>query len=265
MEEKILIQSERYNTKKWINIVVIVGLSLLVISCLKVLLDGFQYRNKCKENYREIYQDYYQDYLDHQEHSKYCSRQSCAQAVKVINSYPTKKDYVKAKMKDVAFLECYEIGTKGGNLSDMSRFRSPLVPILLSSFSLLTLLIAGIIHLWLNSYKLTVTNKRAYGVLVFGKRVDLPIDSVSSVSFTTWLKCCSISTSSGNIKFLGMKNYQNIYECLNRLLIERQEKNNVNQNHYLDATEEIIKYKKLLDEGILTKEEFENKKKDILK
>lgn len=184
MDEKILIQSERYNTKKLMFIFTIIGILLIFIFYISLIIDY-------DENYS-------------------------------------------------------------------------LVSILLFTLGYLIIIIGVFIHKLLSTYKLTVTNRRVYGVVKFRKRVDLPMDSISSVSITPWSKGCSISTSSGNINFLGMKNYQNIYECLNRLLIERQEKK-ANQNHYSDAAEEIIKYKKLLDEGILTKEEFENKKKDILK
>lgn len=53
-----------------------------------------------------------------------------------------------------------------------------------------------LLFLLLNFYKITVTDKRIYGRLAFGKRVDLPIDFVTAISKIRMLKGISISSSS---------------------------------------------------------------------
>ena len=114
--------------------------------------------------------------------------------------------------------------------------------------------------------ELTVTNKRVYGATKFGKRVDLPLDSVSAVSMSSF-KGIAIGTSSGRIIFKGIGNRDEIYEAINKLIIERQEKSKVEpvkQEAPASNLDEIKKLKDLLDAGIITQEEFDAKKKQLL-
>ena len=114
--------------------------------------------------------------------------------------------------------------------------------------------------------ELTVTNKRVYGATKFGKRVDLPLDSVSAVSMSSF-KGIAVGTSSGRIIFKGIGNRDEIYEAINQLIIERQEKGKaepVKQEAPVNNIDEIKKFKELLDAGIITQEEFDAKKKQLL-
>ena len=137
----------------------------------------------------------------------------------------------------------------------------PLIPIVLFA------LIGGLVYLWLHSYELTVTDKRIFGVVGWGKRVDLPVDSVSATAKLQFWRGVSVSTSSGRISFLLMKNADDIYNVLNKLMIERQQgKNNTSSNNTTppDVTEQLKKYKELLDSGVITQDEFDAKKKELL-
>lgn len=115
--------------------------------------------------------------------------------------------------------------------------------------------------------ELVVTNKRVYGKALFGKRVDLPLDSISAVG-TTILKGIVVSTSSGKIKFLGIKNRNEIHDCLSKLLISRQENKpatqTIKQEIPKSEADELKKYKELFDMGVITQEEFDAKKKQLL-
>ena len=114
--------------------------------------------------------------------------------------------------------------------------------------------------------ELTVTNKRVYGATKFGKRVDLPLDSVSAVSMSSF-KGIAVGTSSGRIVFKGIGNRDEIYAAINKLIVERQEKGKaepVKQEAPASSLDEVKKLKDLLDAGILTQEEFEAKKKQML-
>ena len=113
-----------------------------------------------------------------------------------------------------------------------------------------------------NGCSITVTDKRVYGKASFGKRVDLPLDSISTVASRTFLNCISVSTSSGNISFFLAKNHIQIHEAINDLLINRQ--NIPTATHVDSPIEELRKYKELLDNGIITQEEFDTKKKQLL-
>lgn len=127
--------------------------------------------------------------------------------------------------------------------------------------------VAFVIYRVLKSSSLTVTDKRIYGVKGFGERVDLPIDSISSVSISNASKGVKVSTSSGFISFVWLENFNEIYDVINKVLIERQQHKEVNitSNIPLDNTEMLRKYKKLVDDGLISQEEYENKKKELLK
>ncbi|MBE6806625.1 MAG: SHOCT domain-containing protein [Ruminococcaceae bacterium] len=68
-----------------------------------------------------------------------------------------------------------------------------------------------------------------------------------------------------------LKNAEKIYSVINKLLIERQQ--NKQKEVYVPVTQpssqtsaadELKKYKDLLDAGIITQEEFDAKKKQLL-
>lgn len=131
----------------------------------------------------------------------------------------------------------------------------------------LALIIGAIIYSWLSKIELTVTDKRVYGKAAFGKRVDLPLDSISAVG-SGWPKGIAVSTSSGKIAFLAIKNRDDLHKCIGNLLIERQSKTapvsaakpEISQSN----ADELKKYKDLLDSGVISQEEFDAKKKQLL-
>ena len=124
----------------------------------------------------------------------------------------------------------------------------------------------GLLILFLSviNSKIFVTNKRVYGISMFYHRIDLPLDSISMVS-TSFLHGIAVGTSSGTIHFLGILNKLEIHKEISKLLNNRQidnEKNNINDNE--DLTKILKQYKELLDSGIITQEEFESKKAQLL-
>ncbi len=140
-----------------------------------------------------------------------------------------------------------------------------ILPYCLAICALPLLGIALIIYL-ANLSELTVTNKRIYGKAAFGRRVDLPIDSVSAVA-TGLFWSISVSTSSGRITFLGLVNRDDIHKAISNLLVDRQNKAGVpviKQEVAQSNADELKKYKDLLDSGIITQAEFDAKKKDLL-
>lgn len=114
-----------------------------------------------------------------------------------------------------------------------------------------------------------VTNMRVYGKAFWGKRVDLPLDSISAVAIG-FGHSIIVSTSSGKIAFSEIDNRSEIYEEINKLLMERQHNSHamkaptINQESHQSNADEIKKYKELLDSGIITQEEFDAKKKQLL-
>lgn len=136
--------------------------------------------------------------------------------------------------------------------------------IALCSGGALSILIAVILVLSVAKCQIYVTDKRIYGKAAFGKRVDLPLDSVSAVG-TSIFKGISVATSSGKISFLAIQNRDDIHSALSDLLIERQGKNSVQADYMtISNADELKKFKELLDMGAISQEEFDAKKKQLL-
>ena len=228
MEEKVLVKSEKCSLKTFFIVAAVIGIIFSIIL----------FFNRTARD-REHYDHYYKNYLNHQE--RYPANHSC-DFCRFIDDHPTKFDYVSYKMDSWDYVI--------------------IIPFLAS------ILASGLIYLWLRSYELTVTDKRIYGKVAFGNRVDLPVDSVSATATIRILKGVSVSTSSGRISFLVIKNSDEIYQVVNNLLIERQQ-NKVSATVETtapksDEADQIKKYKELLDSGIITQEEFDAKKKQLL-
>ena len=136
-------------------------------------------------------------------------------------------------------------------------------------FSILAgfIVIGLIFYFGSSKIKITVTNKRVYGNAAFGKRVDLPLDSISAIG-TSAFKGVSVATSSGKIKFALIKNRDDIHKAISRLLIQRQKESRDTNPTISEAPKsnvnEIKQYKELLDSGVITQEEFDAKKKQLL-
>lgn len=124
-----------------------------------------------------------------------------------------------------------------------------------------------VFFLYFSKMSLTVTNKRIYGQTAFGKRVDLPLDMISAVG-TSAFKGIAVATSSGKIKFLGISNQEEVHKAITDLLLERQNNpkptTQIKQEIPQSNADELKKYKELLDSGIITQEEFDAKKKQLL-
>lgn len=116
---------------------------------------------------------------------------------------------------------------------------------------------------------ITVTDKRVCGTANWGKRVDLPFDSISAVAVGA-LKGIAVATSSGTINFKGIENNIDVHKEISSLLIQRQDnKANIHQTTIKQElqqsnADELSKFKDLLDKGIITQEEFDAKKKQLL-
>lgn len=138
-------------------------------------------------------------------------------------------------------------------------------------FTVAFYLIWAIAFHFLRSYDMTVTDKRIYGKIRMGNQVDLPLDSISATSKISLMYGICVTSSSGKIKFYGIKNWDEMYSAISNLLLERQN----NKNHIVsppaptpekvtNTPDDLVKLKELLDKGIITQEEFDTKKKQIL-
>lgn len=148
------------------------------------------------------------------------------------------------------------------NVPNELRTSGNLTFIPLALFLALPLYIFGMLYLCISKTEIIVTNKRVYGTGAFKKRVDLPLDLISVVA-TSFFKGITIGTSSGKISFTGISNNEEIHTEISKLLNNRQAKKQELGNN-TNITEELKQYKELLDNGVITQEEFDTKKKQLL-
>lgn len=139
---------------------------------------------------------------------------------------------------------------------------------LLIAIGCVLVLLALLILVFGRDSQICITDKRVYGKTLLGKRVDLPLDSVSSVGLTNPLfNGISVSSNSGNISFYLISNRDKAHKVLSNLIIDRQRMTNetsVRQDVLQSTADELKKYKDLLDSGVITQEEFDQKKKQLL-
>jgi len=127
-----------------------------------------------------------------------------------------------------------------------------------------------ILFLIVRKCSIIITDKNVKGTAIFGKEVVLPLHMVSAYSTRKLFSTIAVATSSGLTKFLIFKNYKEIGNELSRLINERQENTQIaattiNTPIQSSSTlDELKKLKELLDAEIITQEEFENKKKQLL-
>ena len=177
-------------------------------------------------------------------------------------------DYDDSRYDGFNYAKCsrhcyYETG------ADFAMAKSKKILPITGGISAGVILLSILLFTWLHNSELTVTDKRVYGHAAFGKRVDLPMDSISAFG-SSWPKGISVASSSGRISFLMLQNRDEIYECVSNLMLERQTKAPVVVTEAAPSApsastaDELKKYKELLDMGVITQEEFDAKKKQLL-
>ena len=126
-------------------------------------------------------------------------------------------------------------------------------------------LIHSIIYITAKNNEITLTNYKITGTYNRHLSLNIPIDSVSSVSKGSMGSLCI--TCAGNKYNISYVSNRDIFcSQLNELLNTRTQQalkgvHTINQQSNYD---EIVKLKQLLDNGIITQEEFEAKKKQLL-
>ena len=99
--------------------------------------------------------------------------------------------------------------------------------------------------------KLTLTDTNIVGSSAEGKTYTLPYNRITNVTKEDGSQSLNIGIGTTSpVKFAWLENYIEVYN----FLIEKMSNDN----------EQIIKYKELLDQGIISQEEFDAKKKELL-
>lgn len=267
MEEKILIESKQYNVRKIAIVICAVGVALSLLLALSLFLPHW---NSCMdENYSgdgEYTRDYEKAYQHYQKHDGSVYLPRCqhnaghkSEFFKNINGevYLTEDEFFEIHPSLWSYQWCrclWHCGADGSFL---------FCPVIFAVFCIFSLLF----YFWFSRCSLTITNKRVYGRGTFGKRVDLPIDSISSVEASA-LKGISMGTSSGRVRFKLIKNRNEMHGVISELLMNRQSQSAAAApaatSSSVSTADELKKYKELLDGGVITQEEFERKKAKLL-
>lgn len=287
--EKILIKSETYQFSKFKKIMVITGVILFVIAFgityfglktkKKMIIENDKERyssqwDKAEKNYNELYEMWAKSI-----EPKYPTIESFnEEASKVISGYYSKnlsvnKYYVEDGAAIVSCIisqnskEEYVNNCVNADLSSQRYLYldNIFIPISIGLIPFILFSALGSLICWLfGKNEITVTDKRVTGKRARGKLVELPINQISAIS-VGGIKGVTMASSSGVIKFSFIKNRHEIYDTVSKLLkgqqgAEKQTANNVN----MSSADEIEKFKRLLDSGAITQEEYEAKKKQIL-
>lgn len=134
---------------------------------------------------------------------------------------------------------------------------------------LLSSIIMGIIFLVNRECELQITENNVKGKTLLGKEVVLPLHMVSAYSTRKFLSVICVATASGITKFSLIQNYKKIGDVLSKKINERQQNTAaastiVTTPPQSNSMDDLKKLKDLLDAGIISQEEFEAKKKQIL-
>lgn len=129
--------------------------------------------------------------------------------------------------------------------------------------TIISFIIGVIIYMALKKIEIVVSDKRVYGKTTFGKQVDLPVDSISSIGIGAFGRI-EVATSSGVIEFYCIKNKTEIHKAIGELIMNRQKQNEISHESNTSDADELKKYKALFDDGVITQEEFDAKKKQLL-
>jgi len=242
-EEKVLIKSERYDVKKVLFAFIVAG----IVSALLLFCVDFSdwWNSYALRDEKEEYDYMSQIYEEHSEqgYCYYSQNEKLCDACKICKRFPVKVAYA---------------------------FHCDQMSIELTFILMLPLFLIGfLVYFAIKNTEMIVTDKRIYGKVAWGKSVDLPVDSVSAIASIPIWKGLSVSTSSGRISFRAIKNAGEIHSIIINLMKERQQSKAITVSTesfsvQKDEAEELKKFKELLDAGVISQEEFEAKKKQLL-
>ena len=142
-----------------------------------------------------------------------------------------------------------------------------LASFLIACASVLMGIVVLIVFLIHRKCEITVTEKNVRGKSLFGKEVVLPIYMISAYSTSSFMSTIAVATSSGLTKFALIGNYAEIGSVLSKIINDRQDnttKAEIKTETSNSSMGDLVALKNLLDQGIITQEEFEAKKKQLL-
>ena len=161
----------------------------------------------------------------------------------------------------------FDYGNGWNHLFSWGSYTKFFVMFVLGSASLLAGIVSGIIYLANRTCELQITENSVKGKTLFGKEVVLPLYMISAYSTRKLLSTVSVATASGITKFSLIENYKEVGDVLSQLINQRQKNTQVDSapaSTNSNSLDDLVRLKSLLDSGIITQEEFEAKKKQLL-
>lgn len=117
---------------------------------------------------------------------------------------------------------------------------------------------------------LTITETTIRGIAKRGKNIEIPLDKITSISASKKTSAVVVATASGKQSFHWLENYEQICKEIQNLISEQKNKANmpvqttIMQEVPQSNADELKKFKELLDSGVISQEEFDAKKKQLL-
>ncbi len=193
MEEKVLMHGQRYGVNK-ILAIVLVACTLLVciITMLSATISGLNYYEQAKQVYDE-----------------HTGVGSCGYDWGLKCQYCELVQHV-SKTKFIT----------GSILPDLYG------PCLV--YGVVALVLFFLLSFGFGGYKITVTEERIYGTTAFGKKIDLPLSSISKIGIIKSLKGFYVVAASKKISFLLFKNNEQLFAITKELLTKGSQQTDEN-------------------------------------
>ncbi len=108
--------------------------------------------------------------------------------------------------------------------------------------------------------EITVTDEEIYGKQFGGDNVSIPLNQIVAVN-PLWFTCISIKSNNNTSIFCCIKNRDEVLKTITYLL---ENSSQISREKVIGGAEQLKSLKSLLDANIITQEEFEMKKKEII-
>lgn len=128
----------------------------------------------------------------------------------------------------------------------------------------LFVVIAVMVYAFYFNQELIVNESGIKGKATIGKEIDISIDRIASVKKSFLKGVIVITNGQEKIKFRLMKNHNEIIEAISKGINTKSMNALKRENSSESSADQIKKYKELLDDGIISQEEFDAKKKQLL-
>lgn len=96
------------------------------------------------------------------------------------------------------------------------------------------------------------------------KSAVIPIEKISGAEYFEKYNGINIYTASEQIRFENILNAKEIVDVINDLIDKRKTNSATTVVNTSDNADQLVKYKQLLESGVISQEEFDAKKKQLL-